>query len=617
MIHNKYFKFLQSINEESGIKNITKIIKYQLENNGNEFEIWFHQDLDGVCSALAMKKYIEDYGLKLVDAHIIQYGGIEYAIKQKRKNTLCCLVDFAHGKPMFHIHTDHHDKQAGAETALSTSFRPSRSNVETISGIISPSSVFTSTDISLIQTVDSANFLKYNIKPEDIQNAIFKYNRDENAERNRFLMGFVVNRLLLSLKTKRISVIKGKKSHTNKNLLECLVVDSNPSLYSIFNNLKYYINNAISLEWDMGIRSHHTPKKLASPEDITNNLMAYINTRKELVDEEGTMKKNQTLTYDSKYKIISQYGIGSVFKTGSYDRYVVFKNFPEADFVCTVFPMGLIQVSCNPFKEKILKEINLGKIAKEVISKFKFQFKNMNIGIGDIKRISEDEIKKMKDRYGDEYEAVGFKMTDLKAFYKNSITYLPMKEKGDMKTKAKLDLEDTSNPYVRLLEEWMNIPYVNWTKEVKDKINWLKIPLWDIILEMSGGHHSITNIQGLNFMSTRKDILKILFKTEVYTDVMKVIAGEFIKILRAKIDKANSGQNLEYQGDDVELKSNVVLEDFEYYIKDDEVKSVSKDEFIKFGMDNMFSPKKDDEKGFKMDIEDNKIYGYYENFKSI
>jgi hypothetical protein len=60
--------------------------------------------------------------------------------------------------------------------------------------------------------------------------------------------------------------------------------------------------------------------------------------------------------FDEDYKIVTQYGGGSMIKPGSYDRYVVFKNNPEADFNCIAWPMGLLQVSCNPFKEKALKE---------------------------------------------------------------------------------------------------------------------------------------------------------------------------------------------------------------------------------------------------------------------
>lgn len=612
----KYRELMSIINEETGLRNLQK-----LKDLYEDSEIYFHQDLDGLASALSMKYVLEKYKIKVSDAHIIQYGGIEYAVKNTKIGRMPVLVDFAHSKPFFVIATDHHDKQAGVVKDTSVHFRKSRSNAETISGIISYSDAFTSTDIKLIQTVDSADFLKYDIKPEDVQNSIFSYKREKSADKNRFLMGLVVNRLLLALKTKRISVksLDGKRNHINKNLLECLVLDSNASLYSIFNNLRHYINNAISLEWDMRQRSHNVPKKLSTPEEITQNLMNYIEKRKRyLTDEEsGEMVENKDIQYDEKYKIIRQYGIGSVFKTGSYDRYVVFKNFPEANFVCTIFPMGLIQVSCNPFKEKKLKEINLGAIAKEVLGKFKYQLSNINVAIGDIKRISEDEIKKMKDRYGHEYEAVGFKMTDLKNFYKNSIIYLPNRKNGDLKSKSKLNLEDMSNPDVILLSEWMDRPYSEWPRNIKEEINWLKIPVWDIIIEGSGGHPSITNIQGLNYMGTRKDLLKILFKTEEYTNVMKLIADEFISNLRLKIDSIESGKGVSYSEENVDLKSTVVVENFEYFIKDTEIKPVTKEEFIEYGMNTMFEPKRDDLKSFKFDIEDHKIIGYYEKFKNI
>jgi hypothetical protein len=185
----KYNNFL---NEEVGLRNIAKLAKLH-----DTCEIYFHKDLDGVTSALAMKGFLKTYyNIETVDCHIIQYGGLEYAIKHHKPENLSVLVDFAHGKPMFHIQSDHHDSQVGAEDTESTYFKSARSNVEMISGEISYSDIFTSSDIELIRTVDSANFLKYDIKPEDIQKSIFSYQKSETAEKNRFMMGLVVNRLL-------------------------------------------------------------------------------------------------------------------------------------------------------------------------------------------------------------------------------------------------------------------------------------------------------------------------------------------------------------------------------------------------------------------------------------
>ena len=146
---------MKRILKESGLREINALAKRY-----PKAEIYFHQDLDGVTTAIAMKKYLEDNGIKVVGSHIIQYGDKEFAIKKNDASgdVMPVLVDFAHGKPMFVIHTDHHDRQAGAEDTKSTSFRASRSNVETISQVVSPKELFPSSDILLISTVDSADF---------------------------------------------------------------------------------------------------------------------------------------------------------------------------------------------------------------------------------------------------------------------------------------------------------------------------------------------------------------------------------------------------------------------------------------------------------------------------
>jgi len=593
----KYSTF--RIVNESGMQNITNIINTHKEEHGNNFEIFFHQDLDGVCSALAMKKYLQDYDLVLVDSHIIQYGSAEYVIQDKQTDSLAALVDFAHSKPMFSIHTDHHTGQAGVEKGTSTHFKPSRSNAETISGVISPGDIFISTDVKSIQTVDSANFLEQGLTPDDIQNAIFSYKKDKSPERNRLLMGLVVNRLLLSLKNKRISVtsLDGKNHHINRNLMECIVLDSNPSLYSIFNNLRHYINNAVSLEWDRSARVHNAPKKLTTPEEIMRNLNKYIGTRQKY----GSYGKHKDIEYDKDYKIVSQYGIGYVMDPGSYDRYVVFKNFPDAEFVCTTFPMGLIQVSCNPFKERRIKDIDMGAIAKEVLAHYKKGLDFIRVSIADIKRISESDVDKMVNRYGTDYQAVGFKFKDLEAFYKGKVYTLSNRK--DRTSTLVVDLDTLED-----VKECMDKPYNEWTSEDKNEMNWYKVSLWDIIEATSGGHKAITNIQSLNFMSCRKDMLKAAFKTEDYLEVMRSMAALFIKILKSKIDDSRAGKKVTYNTGGVDFKADVIAESYEYIIvSNGNENKVDKDIFLKHD----FIHKRD----FVIDRDNKKIIGKIKNEK--
>ena len=185
---------------ESGLRDISALRKRY-----PKAEIYFHQDLDGVTTAIAMKKYLEDNGIKVVGAHIIQHGEKEFAVKKNDAtgDTMPVLVDFAHGKPMFVIHTDHHDKQVGAEKKASKSFRQDRSNVETISQIISPRDLFPSSDVLLINTVDSADFIKHGVTPEEVVNYLFRYEKELPLQKNKMLMGFVVNKLLLAFKNKK------------------------------------------------------------------------------------------------------------------------------------------------------------------------------------------------------------------------------------------------------------------------------------------------------------------------------------------------------------------------------------------------------------------------------
>jgi len=550
----KRFNNWEKTNEEVGLRNISKFAKLH-----KTCEIYFHKDLDGVTSALAMKGFLKTYyRIECVDCHIIQYGGLEYAIKQHQPENLCVLVDFAHGKPMFQIQSDHHDKQVGAEDTESTYFKSARSNVEIISGEISYAPIFTPQDIDLIKTVDSANFLTYNIKPEDVQNSIFSVSKDDSATKNRFMMGFVVNRLLLAYKNKRISCtsLDGKMTHNNRNILECLVLDSSPSLYSMFNNIKHYIKNGGTTD-KLG--------RLATPEEITANLSDYIQRMKnysfiedpqtgEVSEYDPTNWKHKKMmssgsqigkgvNFDEDYKIVTQYGGGSMFKPGSYDRYVVFKNNPEADFNCIAWPMGLLQVSCNPFKEKKLKGINLGEIAKEVLAKYEPTLKKFYVSLESIKNEFEtsQDWKAMAKAEGQDYEGVGFRFSDLEAFYKDCLY-----AKQDNKI-VNVDIDEPK------LKSTMDTLHGDLKSDQKKYLSNIKVPAWELIIRNSGGHPSITNISGFNFLKYNRPALKMAFNTEKYVDVLKIMAKDFVNNLKEKIDIANQGGKVEYDTKGVEL----------------------------------------------------------------
>ena len=428
--------------KEGGIRDINKLAKRY-----PKAEIYFHQDTDGVATAIAMREYLKNNGIETVGSHVIQYGEKEFQVKKPDASgdTMPVLVDFAHGKPQFTIHTDHHDSQSGVEKDTSTQFRGSRSNVETISQVVSPQDIFPNEDIAMISAVDSADFVKHGIKPEDVMNFMLNIDKEKPTAENRKMLALLTNKLLLSYKNK-------------PGFLESLVMDSTPSLLNILINIK-------KIAADKGY---------ARPEDMLQNQKDYI----------ARQKTSEEVKYED--GIISQYGGGYLMKPGSYDRYVPFKNHPDANFFVIAWPMGLVQASCNPFKEeRSLKGVNLGEIAQEVMDKYKNVLENEKITI--------DRIKWTSERKTDEFSS-GFGLADLKAFYGDKV-------KG-------INLEQDSS-YVKLFKNIMDKPQNKLSNKQQKILKSGWVSAWDIIQANSGGHKCITNISGIMYLpkEIRKDML--------------------------------------------------------------------------------------------------------------
>ena len=464
---------MKKIITESGLRDIKALAKRY-----PKAKIYFHQDLDGVATAVAMKKYLENNGIKVTDSEIIQYGDKEFAVKKLDANgdTMPVLVDFAHGKPMFVIHTDHHDRQAGAEETGATSFRPSRSNVETISQIVSPKDIFPETDLRLISTVDSADYAKYDITPEQVINYLFKLDTDSDIRKNKFAMGLVLNKLLLAFKNK-------------PGFLENLVMSSEPSLYSILNQIKKEMEQ----------------RRLPNPEQLQKNAKQYMDTMKN--------SPNVKLVGN----IIVQYGGGSMFNPGSYDRYTPFKNNPEADFLVIAWPLGLLQASCNPFKkDRELKGVNLGEIAQEVLSKHEAKMKTTIIPLSTVKWISEGNAGP---------ESVGFTFKDFKAIY------------GDKFTSS-----EDGKEFLNKLESLMDKPTSSLSEAEFSLLDKFGVNAWDLIQANSGGHKCITNISGINYSARSKRPPKGGNRyggnedDAPYVQALKRLQNEFVVKLQEKIN---------------------------------------------------------------------------------
>ena len=428
-----------------------------------------------------MKHYLENNGIKVVDAEVIQYGDKEFAIKKQDASgdIMPVLVDFAHGKPMFVIHTDHHDSQAGVEKGTATNFKPSRSNVETISQTISPKDIFPKGDIDLISMVDSADYASNDITPEQVMNYLYKFDRERSVGQNKKLLGLITNKLLLAFKNK-------------PDFLRDIVMDAKPSLMSILMNIKDQMKT----------------KGYAKISDLERNKEDYVRMQ----------KTNPNVSVQD--KVIVQYGGGNMMRPGSYDRYTPFRNNPEADFIVIAWPMGMVQASCNPFKkERALKGVNLGEIKDEVLGKWESQLKQKMIPLSTIKWVSESG----KD-FGP--ESVGFTFKDFMALY------------GD-----KFDSTTASKKALDVIERAMDTPFKELSEDEMDLMDSIKISAWDLIKSNSGGHKCITNIAALNYVGrdTRPPKGKYGYNDNEdtpYVKFTKMVQREFARVLKEKIDNA-------------------------------------------------------------------------------
>jgi len=427
-----------------------------------------------------MKEYLKKYGITTVDCEVIQYGDKEFAITKTdaRGDVMPVLVDFAHGKPTFVIHTDHHDTQAGAGETETKSFRHARSNVETISQVVSPSDIFTKEDIELISTVDSANYAVNEISVDEVINYLFQLDKEKSLRKNKFALGLITNKLLLAFKNK-------------PGFLEELVMTSNPSIMNILLNIK-----RIMIE-----------RGFPEVKTLQKNAQEYVQQMK---SHPNVQVKNN---------IIVQYGGGKMTSPGSYDRYTPFKNNPEADFLVIAWPLGLVQASCNPFKkERELKGVNLGEIAQEVLSKWEGQLKEKEISLSTIKWISESG----KD-FGP--ESVGFTFKDFVALYGN-----------------KYKTKENGREELTHIGEMMETPFSELPEEHKQMLDNITINAWDLIQANSGGHKCITNISGLSYLGRSKRPPEGKYKYDPnaedspYVKFTKMVQSEFVKKLQEKIN---------------------------------------------------------------------------------
>ena len=471
--------------DESGIRNIRELAKQY-----DSAIIYGHMDLDGLCSSLCAKAYLERYGIKTVDFQIIQYGATEFAIsKPTDPKTMGVLVDFAHGKPFMKIHTDHHQNQIVMKGS-SNQFAHTESNASTWSTTISTSDIFPPEDIRVINMVDAAQYNREGVKPDEMMKASISVDKEKSVLRNHIEMGMACGKLVLAYKNK-------------PGFFKEIVMRAGPSLESMYNTIKKIIKERIASgerNWvDSSVIEDNAQKywKEQSSKKIENGT----------IDDIDTTRDGKSVLIDD---IIFQCGGGNTRKTGGYDRYTAFRLYPDANYFIMLWDsIGMMQVSKNPWNENNKENINLGELVLEDIFKKKVAPKlhtdKYKISLLAIKRVNESQ-------YNAENNSIGFDYDGMLAVY-------PKLEKLFSKFSPR---------YQNVIKKYMNWKPTDFEEQPTEEVDKaldilgrkLYVYLSDIVLANSGGHPSITNLTGFEYLNEE---LRLRYKLEKgYNPYIKV-----------------------------------------------------------------------------------------------
>lgn len=463
---------------ESGLRNIRELSK-----NYQEAWIYGHIDLDGITSSLVMKYYLAQYGIKTTNWIPIQYGAQEYSVPKVPEHILGVLVDFSHGKIQFKIHTDHHASQI-AYPNQSKQFAHSKSNADTISSVISPSIIMSPEDMRVVNMVDSAGYADEGITVKDIRNYVYNFKKDSSNKENQLKFGMVVNKLLLAYKNK-------------PNYLKTIVLESKPSLLSMYNTMISTINEHINA----GDKGWNPPSVLQG------NSEWYRARQKENIVKNGSVASIDELNRGKNAVIgncVVQVGGGQMNKVGSYDRYTAFDLHPDCQYFVMIWDtIGMMQVCTNNWNPEVRgKDIDLGEIVLKKIFEGKYKplldKPKYAISLLAIKKSYEENITSEN-----ELEAMGFDMNEFKALMSTDFDVTEKQKKW-------LDTVMSYKPSQLIPNETDTDKQREYKFKCTKFLNSFKIPLSEIILKTSGGHKTITNLNGFGFLNEQQRINKAL-----------------------------------------------------------------------------------------------------------
>lgn len=193
--------------------------------------LYFHDDLDGIYSAIAMKGYLEKKGFDIVQYGIVNYqeGWTTTVLDPKLINI---ALDYAENVENIDVYIDHHGEfkegeNKGKPTAVKTKTSSAYEGIMDQLGLPVDGTV-----VNVIDMVDSAKYDDYKVDVKSIINFDFK------QFKNKLEFAAAFNQLL--------------KRSDHKTFIEVVAncKDINPSVYNIFRlfRILYPANNLNNIE---------------------------------------------------------------------------------------------------------------------------------------------------------------------------------------------------------------------------------------------------------------------------------------------------------------------------------------------------------------------------------
>ena len=260
-----------------------------------------------------------------------------------------------------------------------------------------------------------------------------------------------------------------------------------PSLVSMYNTTKYLAKKE-------GYRA---------PEELQAAMDNYVGIQKGKIRNSNKTSDVKTLKTGDSIEfgpVVVQYGSSALMSPKVlYDRYTVFKNHPDSVFLVMMWPLGLLQVTKNPFKKNSpeVADLHLGQLAQGVLEKSKSKLQQIEVSLEYIKRTFEKKA---------DADSLGFTFNDFLALFEKYAKGIEGKDS-----------------WKALIADITNKHYDDLSFKQKGILKKVSVTAWDVIQAQSGGHKNITNISGINFIG------------KGYVDIMKGFAMDVVDIL-SKMD---------------------------------------------------------------------------------